>query len=270
MPILATTEKEIKAATGSKYCPVAANLRLRDILDSEGKFAVVGLPCHIHGLRLAQTKIPKLRTKVVVCIALFCGLNMSPLGTRFVLRRKKVPIDQITELRSRGEGWPGYLTVQLQDSNEHREHLFSYFDKQFSAYQMYRCTQCSDAFGELADLSCGDAWLPEYRANDRQGTSVVIVRGTRGQDFVASAGQKALDLAPLEAEKAAQSQNQALLWKKDWLRAKAALARGTGKPVPAYKQDLPAASVKAYIGAGGQAVSRTLYRQWHQIRGLVR
>ena len=29
MPILATTQEEIRSATGSKYCPVAANLRLR-------------------------------------------------------------------------------------------------------------------------------------------------------------------------------------------------------------------------------------------------
>ncbi len=196
MPILARTEEEIGAAKGSKYCPVAANLRLRDILEAEGRFAVVGLPCHIHGLRMAQARMPKLRKKVAVSIALFCGLNMRPLATRFALQRRQVPIDEVVELRYRGEGWPGYLQARTKDGHVHREHLFSYFDGQFSAYEMYRCALCSDAFGELADISCGDAWLPEYRAKDDKGTSVVIVRDSRGEDLLASAGQPALDLAP--------------------------------------------------------------------------
>ncbi|MGD8518299.1 MAG: Coenzyme F420 hydrogenase/dehydrogenase, beta subunit C-terminal domain [Anaerolineae bacterium] len=269
MPILATTEQEIKEATGSKYCPVAANMRLRQILDSEGRFAVVGLPCHMHGLRMAQARIPKLRKKVAVCISLFCGLNMSPLGTRVALNRRQVPIDEVTELRYRGEGWPGALQVQLRDGQTYREHLYSYFDESFSAYEMYRCTQCSDAFGELADISCGDAWLPEYTANDDRGTSVVIVRDTRGQNLLASSSP-ALELAPLDADRAAASQRSALTSKKDWLRAKVALARLAGKETPTYQQDLPAPTWKGYVASGGQIVTRFLNRQWCRMRGLHR
>ena len=35
-----------------------ANLRLREVLDRDGRVAVVGLPCHIHGLRLANAVNP--------------------------------------------------------------------------------------------------------------------------------------------------------------------------------------------------------------------
>lgn len=267
MPILATTEGEIKAAAGSKYCPVAANVRLREILDADGRFAVVGLPCHIHGLRMAQARIPKLRTKVVVCISLFCGLNMSPLGTRVALDRRQVPVDQVTELRYRGEGWPGALQVQLRDAQTYREDLYSYFDRSFSAYEMYRCTLCSDAFGELADISCGDAWLPEYMANDEQGTSVVIVRDTRGEALLTSLSQ-AVELAPLEAERAAASQKSALTSKKDRLRAKASLARVAGRETPTYEQDLPAPRLMDYVGSSAQMVTRILSRHWYRLRGF--
>jgi coenzyme F420 hydrogenase subunit beta len=270
MPILAKTEEEIRAATGSKYCPVAANLRLREILEADGRFAVVGLPCHIHGLRMAQARMPKLRQKVAVGIALFCGLNMRPLGTTFALQRRQVPIDQVVALRYRGEGWPGYFQAQKKDGQVYREQLFSYFDDQFSAYEMYRCSLCSDAFGELADLSCGDAWLPEYRANDDKGTSVVIVRDTRGEDLLASVGQAALDLAPVTAGTVARSQKNALLWKKDWLQAKISLARLAGRQTPTYEQDLPRASVGAYMGASGRIATRFFYRQWHRVRGFDR
>ena len=133
---------------------------------------------------------------------------------------------------------------------------------------MARCTLCSDALGELADLSCGDAWLPEYTESDDRGTSVVLVRSRPGEDLLAAVGQAALDLAPLSAAKVAQSQGNALLWKKDWLQAKASLARLSGRQAPTYEQDLPAPRPVDYGGASAQAMTRALRRQWHRVRGF--
>ena len=48
---VARNKHEIISASGSKYCPVPLNSGLKKILNEEGKFAVVGLPCHIHGIR---------------------------------------------------------------------------------------------------------------------------------------------------------------------------------------------------------------------------
>jgi coenzyme F420 hydrogenase subunit beta len=251
---------------------VPANLRLRDILDADGRYAVAGLPCHIHGLRMAQARIPRLRERVAICISLFCGLNMRPIGTRVALGRRGLPADEVTDLRYRGDGWPGALQVRFRDGRafrEYREHLYSYFDSSFSAYEMPRCDLCSDAFGELADVSCGDAWLPEYTATDDRGTSVVIVRDTRGQDLLASLDQ-ALDLAPLDAERAIASQENAITWKKERLRAKATLARLAGRQTPKYEQDLPAPGPEDYAAAAGQIVTRFLQRRWHHIRGFDR
>jgi coenzyme F420-reducing hydrogenase beta subunit len=131
---------------------------------------------------------------------------------------------------------------------------------------MHRCNLCSDAFGELADLSCGDAWLPEYTAMDKRGTSVVIVRDTRGEALLASLSE-ALDLDPLDAEKAAASQRAALTAKKDRLRAKTRLASLAGRQTPTYQQDLPVPGLQDYASAGGQSLTRFLYRRWHGIRG---
>jgi coenzyme F420 hydrogenase subunit beta len=268
MPIVATTEEEIRAATGSKYCPVPANLRLREVLDGEGRYAFVGVPCHIHGLRLAQTRLPRLKHKVAVCISLFCGLNMSPVGTRVALRRRGILPEEVAELRYRGDGWPGALRARLRDGQTYREGLYSYFGDSFSAYEMARCYFCSDAFGELADLSCGDAWLTEYVENDNQGTSIVFARSRRGAEILAAVGDAVLELAPLPAEKAIQSQRNAILWKKGWLQAKVSLAQLAGKQTPSYEQELPAPGLKDYIAAGRQAVTRSLLRRWHRVRGF--
>jgi coenzyme F420 hydrogenase subunit beta len=270
MPVLARTEAEIRAATGSKYCPVAANLRLRDILETDGRFAIVGLPCHIHGLRMAQAKVPKLRRRVAVCIALFCGLNMSPLGTRVALRRRRLAIEKVVELRYRGNGWPGDLQVRLRDGQTYSEGLYSYFSTPFSAYQMHRCTLCSDALGELADLSCGDAWLPEYTRSDHRGTSVVIVRDARAESLLARVGEATLKLAPMHPDRVAKSQRPALLSKKERLQAKASLARLAGKQTPVFEQELPSPGLRAYAGSAAQILVRGLHRRWHRIRGDTR
>ncbi len=66
-PFIARTREEIIEARGSKYCPVPANVALREILEAnEGeRFAVVGLPCHIHGMRRAQRVDARLKERVV-------------------------------------------------------------------------------------------------------------------------------------------------------------------------------------------------------------
>ena len=51
-PHLARSVAEIAAARGSKYNMVATNTALGTLLDEPGRYAFVGLPCHIQGLRL--------------------------------------------------------------------------------------------------------------------------------------------------------------------------------------------------------------------------
>lgn len=265
---LATTEEEIFAATGSKYCPVAANLTLRELLSTEGKFAVVGLPCHIQGLRKAQTRNHKLRAKVAFCVSIFCGLNMSPTGTRVMLRRQGISTENVDQIKYRGAGWPGSLQVELRDGQTCTEPYLNYFDDNFMCYEMHRCNLCCDSFGELADISCGDAWLPEYKRSDDQGTSVLVVRSERGRDLLSSVGPGVLTLEPLSIDKAVQTQRLALVWKKEWLRAKLALAKLTGREVPTYNIDLPPDQLKGRLGWTRTSISRYSHRLWHRLRGL--
>jgi coenzyme F420-reducing hydrogenase beta subunit len=80
-PFLARTREEILAAARSKYCPVAGNTVLREVLDSEDRIAVVGLPCHIQGLRKAEQCIPRLAEQIRYHISFACNLNFSFQGT---------------------------------------------------------------------------------------------------------------------------------------------------------------------------------------------
>ena len=63
-PYIARTTKEILESARSLYCPLPANLALREILDVPGRYAVVGIPCHLHGIRKAECINKKLRRRI--------------------------------------------------------------------------------------------------------------------------------------------------------------------------------------------------------------
>ena len=193
---------------------------------------------------------------------------MSPTGTRVMLRRQGISKENVAQIKYRGAGWPGSLKVELRDGQTYNEPYLDYFDNHFMCYEMHRCNLCCDSFGELADISCGDAWLPEYKGSDDKGTSVVVVRSERGREFLSSVGPGVLALDPLSIDKAVQSQRLALVWKKDWLCAKASLGKLTGREVPTYKHNLPPARLSGYLGWTRTSISRYMRRLWHRLKDL--
>jgi coenzyme F420 hydrogenase subunit beta len=174
---IARTAEEIISAQTSKYCPVAPNIMLREILKKEGRYAVVGLPCHIQGIRKAELLNHVLQKRIVLHIGLFCSHTVSFQGITYLLEQIGIKISDISEFNFRGNGWPGVMTIKLKNGEikklpfrSYREELFNLF-----LFTPLRCLQCIDTSCELADLSFGDAWFPEFR-HDTLGYSVAIAR----------------------------------------------------------------------------------------------
>ena len=94
----------------------ALNIALKEIINSrdEEKIAVVGLPCHIQGLRKAMAKDSKLRDRIVLCLGLFCNHSPNFLATHFLLESNKINENDIIRLDYRGEGWPGHLKIAMK------------------------------------------------------------------------------------------------------------------------------------------------------------
>lgn len=176
-PFIARTIQDIIEASKSKYCPVPANLALKQILDSPNgeKYAVVGLPCHIQGIRKAEIANKKLMEKIVLHLGLFCNHAPTFLATEYLLKKLKINYGSIKKLDYRGEGWPGKTKIQYGN----QELLLPFSWKYVGSYYFtpFRCFLCSDGLNELADLSFGDAWIPKFSA-DTIGNSVIISRNT--------------------------------------------------------------------------------------------
>ena len=91
-PFIAKTRDEVIEASKSKYCPVPANIMIKELLNAhEGeKFAVVGLPCHIQGIRKAEQIYKKLKARVVLHIGLFCSHTDTFWLTDYLLKSMDV------------------------------------------------------------------------------------------------------------------------------------------------------------------------------------
>lgn len=220
--IIAETANEIVSAAGSKYCPCPTNLGLKEVLKKEGRFAAVGVPCHIHAIRKAQQIFPELRKKIPITIGLFCAHATSFKGTEAVLRKLRVSKNQTSKLTYRGHGWPGYLCVETTDGRSYRLPLSKSFKSYYPVFDSYLfvpwcCLFCQDHFNQLADISVGDAWLPEF-AGSKIGQSLLVVRSDIGQELVKKAvSSKALTLKPIQSERVVKSQHHAVRFKsRDW------------------------------------------------------
>jgi len=234
-PFIARTRDEILLAAGSKYCPVAAGAALDEVLRTEGRYAVVGLPCHIQGLRKAEQQIPRLRERIRYRIGIPCSLNYSFRGTQRILASLGVSSEQVATLQYRGRGWPGGMLIRLKNGVEYTIPLARYY-QELRPYSLRRCTLCSDMLGELSDLTCGDAWIPEVMRADKLGSSFAVTRTAEAEELLeAAAAKEVVELSELGLETLLASQGHAL-FKKRKLAARIELFKRLGRSVPVYRQ----------------------------------
>lgn len=237
-PFIARTKEEIVEASKSKYCPVPANVVLKEILESkEGeKFAVVGLPCHIQGVRKVERGNKKLREKVVLHLGILCSHTNSFKGTEFLLHKLGIKRGKVMRIDYRGEGWPGKIKIGLINGEEryisNQDPLWNNVFNSFF-FVPHRCLLCNDLTAELSDISFGDAWLPEIVSKEQAGKSIIISRTKIGEELLNAANSNGyIELSQIEPEKVFQSQRTFLYSKKVNLGERIKLRRLFGKKSP--------------------------------------
>ncbi len=233
---IARTAEEIYSAMGAKYVPLPLNLLLNKILSEDGKFAIVGLPCHLWGIRRAELRLQGLKDKITYHIGLVCSHTISFRGVEFVLAKLGVLPSQIDKLQYRGNGWPSGLKVLLKDKTEKFiGNLHSWWTEVFGGYYFshYYCTLCGDQFNEFADISLADAWLRSIVKSDTVGTSIVVTRTGAGQDLIEKATAKnQIKLLSLSSAEAIRSQSAPVLFKKRNIVARMKVLALVGKKTP--------------------------------------
>ena len=250
-PFIARTKEEIISAARSKYCPVPANIALKEILKAkDGKFAVVGLPCHIHGIRKAEMVNRKLKEKIVLHFGILCAHSDRFSETEFILQKYGIKKENVAQLDYRGQGWPGYMTIRVKDGIGKSIYFFEYIT--FHVLYLFapeRCTLCSDAICKLADITFMDAWLPEVIAEDRIGKSIIVSRTEAGEALCRRAKSKqVICIDEITSDEVLRSQGKMQISNKD-LKANFYLSRLYGSLIPNYNTSLPQSGPINYLRA---------------------
>lgn len=244
--IAAETREDIISAMGSKYCPVPVNIGLKSVLEENCKFAIVGLPCHLHGLRKFEAKNSKLRERVVLRIGLMCSNTVTFLGTEYFLKKKGIDVKNVEGISYRGKGWIGYITVAVKDGVERlfprrivdRRDQAIHSAAFHQAFSDPRCLVCCDHTAEFSDISLGDPRLPEFQREERSGKSLVVTRNEAGETLF----QKALAANVIRLDETLSVkrfyQGQGIGFKKDF-NANMNACKFVGTSIPLYRTSKP-------------------------------
>ena len=193
---LATTPEEIISARSSKYSPVSLNRAVHDIKNASGsRYVVVGLPCHIQGMRKLMAIDKKLREKVLGLFAIYCSSGRTFNLTEHVFKERRISQKNITYFQYRDDGCLGSMkikmpkekgnTIRVLNSNSesvldneelvYKERFQSYYHPLKSFFIPRRCLFCIDHYGELADICFGDIHIEPY-IHDKVGVNSIIVK----------------------------------------------------------------------------------------------
>jgi len=254
---IATTIDEILSAAGSKYCPVSFAECLRALKNGK-RYAVVGLPCHIYGIRKLAEFNARIRNSVSLYLGILCGGMPSYLGTSYILKSYNMEKQYITKFEYRGGGWPGRLLMQGKKQTPSRQIKIcvpypEYWRDTYQFFFPYRCTLCHDGFNEFSDISFGDAWLPHLAKKNEKGVSLIITRTEAGERLIQEAFQKGyIQLNPIKVQDVIRSQRGLIRFKFSTLRARIRLCKQFRTKLPTFDSSrTSSAKFDSYLSAIG-------------------
>ncbi len=177
--------RELIEGSKTKYYPVEYSKVINYVLETPGRYAIIGLPSYISDLRLLAKEFPILEERIIYSIGLVCGHQKSSHFADFLAWqcgiepgnllninfRKKLENRPSSDYGIEIEGVVNYKKVKIVkpmkdlSGNDWGQGFFKVRASDFS----------DDVMNETADMTLGDAWLDEY-VSDSTGNNIVIVR----------------------------------------------------------------------------------------------
>lgn len=190
---LSLSRDDLLKAAGSRYAQSSPLDMINMLENTRLKAAFIGKPCDVATLAKSRRIEPKLADRFPVTISLFCAGPSNGVGVSKLLDRLGVPAHaDLTNLRYRGEGWPGMMkatylddegTVQGSDQITYQQG----WGEVLQANRLWPCRICADHTGAFADISVGDPWQNPPKGNTDQGRSLIVARTPRARALIEDA-----------------------------------------------------------------------------------
>lgn len=269
---IAETVEDVMSSSGSAYYPTEISGVLKQILHTEKRYAVIALPCFAKALRLAQRKNKHLQERIVCIASLTCGHMKSTEFTKHIAQISGLGEDiQSVHYRTKSHERPANLfsfdyvgVTGKTASRVWNEGIGALWAS--DEYTVPACNFCDDIFGECADVTFMDAWLPEY-VQDPRGTSLCIVRSELAESIFQNTDE--ISYSAISIDKVIQSQRGVIQNKRELLSYRLAKEKRNDQTI--VKRVRPALFggsfilikqvVRKHVGYGLWVCSRLLHRK---------
>lgn len=182
---ISNTVEELYEGSKSRYYPVEMSEVLKYVRENPGRYALVGIPCFIKGFRLLSGQDDVIKERVKFTIGLICGHLKTDMFARSIAWEMGIKPDKLEEIdfRAKIEGRNASdYGVKVKGRINGEEVIRTSPTKQLyttnwgqGLFKYKACDFCDDILAETADITVGDAWLPQY-VKDSMGTNIIIVR----------------------------------------------------------------------------------------------
>lgn len=182
---ISRTEEEIINGAKTRYYPVEFSKVLKEVKETPGTYAFIGIPSFVYSLRLLQEKDEILKERVPYTIGIICGHQKSANFAESMAWQMGIEPGNLKDIdfRVKLEGLPsnkygisvtGLVDGEIKTITKPNYELFGqnwghgYFKPIASDFT-------DDVFNETADIVLGDAWLDDY-TKETLGNNIIIVR----------------------------------------------------------------------------------------------
>jgi coenzyme F420-reducing hydrogenase beta subunit len=265
-----TDVESLRHSAKSAYYPVELSGVIKEMINNEGRYVIIGLPCFLKGLRLAQKKNKRLRERIAFTVGLVCGQMKSKHYTTYIASLAGIN-GKLKKVNYRGKSpykpANDFFFHSINESNNKgklswKEGISDVWTNRW--FSPNACNFCDDIFAELADVTIMDAWLPEY-SKDSEGTNLLISRSPQINNLLKQGGkEKQIVIEDIAREKVIQSQLGVVNIKRNQLAYRLYRAKQNGLPIP-NKRVLPSKNIgfeskkEIEIKDAMQAISKELF-----------
>jgi len=223
---VSNTIGDLSKGAKSKYYPIEMSQVLQFVKENHGRYALIGIPCYIKGVRLLAEKDDIINERIKFMIGLVCGHLKSDMFSKSIGWQLGIEPENLQEIDFRKkleDRAANNYGVEVKGQKDGENVVYSSPTKELyttnwgqGMFKYNACEFCDDVLAETADVTVGDAWLPEY-SKDSMGTNVIVVRNPIIQRIFEENKNDTIHIEELSAEKVYQSQAGGFRHRRDGL-----------------------------------------------------
>ncbi|WP_299649428.1 Coenzyme F420 hydrogenase/dehydrogenase, beta subunit C-terminal domain [uncultured Tateyamaria sp.] len=175
------SSQDLHRTTGSIYGPGSVLERLREALDLNQPFALVGKPGDLAAARNLARREPRVHQLVRYWLTPVYGGYVPPKRTEEFLAERDVDPATLTGFKYRSDGCPGDTEWQTSTGQSGAASMMDLHgdDGEATCALPLRCKLCPDGPGESADIAAGDQWVydvldPKLAGSDPRYNAVIV------------------------------------------------------------------------------------------------